>query len=118
LSLINRVKGSARPLYGVAPTKPAFRSKFAASSEPFTLLVNGEVLAAVSLPPAAWKSLLVDFSGAPFDTPFVMEMRLEQELREFSDGLFSAHRRRFGESGMKRLMRAARAILPSATASG
>jgi hypothetical protein len=43
-----------------------------------------------------------------------MEMRLEREPREFSDGLFSVRQRRVGESGMSRLMVAARAILPSA----
>jgi len=85
---------------------------------PFTLLVNGGPVTAVSLPPAEWKSFSVDLSGAPFDETFVMEMRLEREPREFSDGLFSVRRRRIGESGMKRLVRAARAILPSAVASG
>jgi SAM-dependent methyltransferase len=85
---------------------------------PFALLVNGEVIATVSLPSAAWKSLSIDLSRVPFDTAFVMEMRLEREPRAFSDGLFSVRRRRLGEPGMKRLMRAARAILPSATASG
>ena len=77
---------------------------------PFTLLVNGEVLTAVSLPSSAWKSLSVDLSGA---TAFVMEMQLEREPQEFSDGLFSVRRRRFGEPEIKRLTRAARAILPS-----
>ena len=56
--------------------------------------------------------------GGPFDESFVMEMRLEREPREFSDGLFSVRWRRIGELGMKRLMRAAQSILPSAAASG
>jgi SAM-dependent methyltransferase len=85
---------------------------------PFTLLLNGEALPTVALPPAEWKSFSIDLSAVPSDQVFVMEMRLEREFREFSDGLFSVRRRRIGEPGMKRLIRAARAILPRAAASG
>ena len=85
---------------------------------PFTLLVIGEPLAAVSLPPAKWKWFSVDLSGAPFDEAFVMEIRLERAPWQFSEGLSSVRRRRIGESGMKRLMRGAQSILPSAAALG
>jgi len=85
---------------------------------PFTLLVNGEPLATVSLPPAEWKWFSVDLSGAPFDEAFVMEIRLERAPWQFSEGLSSVRRRRIGESGMKRLMRGAQSILPSAAALG
>ena len=47
-----------------------------------------------------------------------MEIRLEREPRQFSEGLSSVRRRRIGESGMKRLMRGAQSILPSAAALG
>jgi len=47
-----------------------------------------------------------------------MEIRLEREPRQFSEGLSSVLRRRIGESGMKRLMRGAQSILPSAAALG
>jgi len=60
----------------------------------------------------------VDLSGAPFDEAFVMEIRLEREPRQFSEGLSSVRRRRIGESGTKRLMRGAQSILPSAAALG
>jgi SAM-dependent methyltransferase len=77
----------------------------------FTSLVNGEASATVSVSRAEWKSFSIDISGVPIDTTFVLEIRLEREPREFSDGLFSVRRRRIGEPGMKRQMRAARAIL-------
>jgi ubiquinone/menaquinone biosynthesis C-methylase UbiE len=78
---------------------------------PFTVLLNGAAVTRVSLPAAQWKPLSIDVSGAPIDKVFVMELRLEREPQKFSDGLFSVRRRRIGEPGIRRLMRAARAML-------
>jgi len=78
---------------------------------PFAVLLNGAALTRVSLPAAQWTPLSVDVSGAPIDKVFVMELRLEREPQKFSDGLFSVRRRRIGEPGIRRLMRAARAML-------
>jgi hypothetical protein len=96
------------------------RMSFEVHSElggPFSILLNGEVSVQVSLHPATWKSILVDLSEAPVDQAFVMEMRLDREPRGFSDGLFSVRRRRIGEPGTTRWIRAARAILPAPAAS-
>jgi ubiquinone/menaquinone biosynthesis C-methylase UbiE len=79
----------------------------------FTVLVNGESSVTVSLPPAEWKRLSIDISNAPIDKTFVMELRLERETQEFSEGLFLVRRRQFDRPEMKRLIRAAaRVILP------
>jgi hypothetical protein len=78
------------------------------------VLLNGAALISVSLLAAEWESLLIDISGAPIGKVFVMELRLEREPQKFSDGLFSVRRRRIGEPGIRRLMRAARAMLRSA----
>lgn len=75
------------------------------------MLLNGASLTRVSLPAAQWTPLSVDVSGAPIDKVFVMELRLEREPQKFSDGLFSVRLRRIGEPGIRRLMRAARAML-------
>jgi hypothetical protein len=47
--------------------------------------MNGEPLATVSLPPAEWKSFLLDLSESPFDQAFVMEIWLEREPRPATD---------------------------------
>ena len=78
---------------------------------PFAVLLNGAALTRVLLPAAQWKPLSVNLSGAAVDKVFVMELRLEREPEKFSDGVFSVRRRRIGEPGIRRLMRAARAML-------
>ena len=75
------------------------------------MLLNGAALTRVLLPAAQWKPLSVNLSGAAVDKVFVMELRLEREPEKFSDGVFSVRRRRIGEPGIRRLMRAARAML-------
>jgi len=85
---------------------------------PFSVLLNGEALATVSLPASEWKPLSLDLSRAPFDRPFVVELRLEREPPKFSDGLFSIRRRRIWEPVANRLRRIAPAMLPRAATLG
>ena len=82
------------------------------------MLLNGEALATVSLPASEWKPLSLDLLRAPFDRPFVVELRLEREPPKFSDGLFSIRRRRIWEPVANRLRRIAPAMLPRAATLG
>jgi hypothetical protein len=97
------------------------RISFQARSElggPFIVLLNGEAVAAVSLPPSEWTPLSFDLSRAPFDETFVVELRFEHEPQKFSDGLFAVRRRRIWEPAANRLRRVARVMLPRAAILG